>query len=159
MAATHDRNGAWPGRVSSGPAKGRYLAPWLTELPRATISMRLSMMTTYGSHAHGRRELNQVATRALPTLPTALSGVVAAISGIAPHALHHAAPIGGTALVSGATGTLVFGIVGFILSIPMLLRLRRRFDTWAGPAFATALFTAVYVFSALVLAPAVTGTH
>ena len=62
------------------------------------------------------------------------SGAVAAISGIAPHVLHHVGPLAGAALLAGAGGTVLFGVAGFALSIPMLLRLRRRFGTWAAPA-------------------------
>lgn len=81
-----------------------------------------------------------VATRAVRTLATGASTGVAAISGIAPHVLHHIGPLAGTALLAGTGGTLLFGIAGFALSIPMLLRLRRRFGTWAAPAVATAIF-------------------
>jgi hypothetical protein len=91
------------------------------------------------------------------TLGTALSGIVAAVSGIAPHVLHHVGPLAGAALLAGAGGTVLFGILGFALSIPMLLRLRRRFGTWAAPAVAAVIFTVVYLFSALVVGPALTG--
>ena len=93
------------------------------------------------------------------TLGSALSGVVAAVSGIAPHVLHHVGPLAGAALLAGAGGTVLFGILGFALSIPMLLRLRRRFGTWAAPAVATAIFTVVYLFSALVVGPVLTGEN
>jgi hypothetical protein len=93
------------------------------------------------------------------TLGTALSGVVAAVSGIAPHMLHHAGPLAGAALLAGAGGTVLFGLLGFALSIPMLLRLRRRFGTWAAPAVASAIFAAVYLFSALVVGPMLTGEN
>ncbi len=58
---------------------------------------------------------------------SSLGGLIAAISGIAPHVLHHAGPLAGTAILVGAGGTILFGVAGFALSIPMLLRLRRRF--------------------------------
>ena len=93
------------------------------------------------------------------TLGTALSGAVAAVSGIAPHVLHHVGPLAGAALLAGAGGTVLFGVAGFALSIPMLLRLRRRFGTWAAPAVATVIFTAVYLFSALIVGPALTGEN
>lgn len=98
-----------------------------------------------------------VAARAAKTLATAASGAVAAISGIAPHVLHHVGPLAGTALLAGAGGTVLFGLAGFALSAPMLLRLRRRFGTWLAPAVATAIFTGVYLFSALVVGPAITA--
>lgn len=93
------------------------------------------------------------------TLGTALSGLVAAVSGIAPHVLHHVGPLAGAALLAGAGGTVLFGILGFAISIPMLLRLRRRFGTLAAPAVATAIFTVVYLFSALVVGPVLTGEN
>lgn len=98
-----------------------------------------------------------VGMRAARSLATLASGAVAAISGIAPHVLHHVGPLAGTALLAGAGGTLLFGVAGFALSIPMLLRLRRRFGTWAAPAVASAIFTGVYLVSALVVGPALTA--
>ena len=95
--------------------------------------------------------------RAARTAATVVSGTVAAISGIAPHVLHHVGPLAGTALLAGAGGTVLFGIAGFALSIPMLLRLRRRFGTWVAPTVASAIFTGVYLFSALVVGPALTA--
>jgi len=85
------------------------------------------------------------------------SGAVAAISGVAPHVLHHVGPLAGTALLAGAGGTALFGVVGFAISIPMLLRLRRRFGTWLAPSIATAIFAVVYLFSSLVVGPALTA--
>lgn len=98
-----------------------------------------------------------VAARAARTLATGASGAVAAISGIAPHVLHHVGPLAGTALLAGAGGTVLFGLAGFVLSIPMLLRLRRSFGTWLAPAVASAIFTGIYLFSALVVGPAITA--
>ena len=98
-----------------------------------------------------------IGVRAVRTVATAASGAVAVISGIAPHVLHHVGPLAGTALLAGAGGTVLFGIAGFALSIPMLLRLRRRFGSWAAPAIASAIFTGVYLFSALVVGPALTA--
>ena len=93
------------------------------------------------------------------TFGTVFSGAVGAVSGIAPHVLHHVGPLAGAALLAGAGGTVFFGVAGFALSIPMLLRLRRRFGTWAAPAVATAIFTLVYLFSALVVGPVLTGEN
>lgn len=98
-----------------------------------------------------------IAVRAARTLATALSGAVGAISGIAPHVLHHVGPLAGAAFLAGTGGTVLFGVAGFALSIPMLLRLRRRFGTWAAPAVASAIFTVVYLASALVVGPALTA--
>jgi hypothetical protein len=98
-----------------------------------------------------------IGVRAVRSVATAASGAVAAISGIAPHVLHHVGPLAGTALLAGAGGTVLFYVAGFAISIPMLLRLRRRFGTWVAPAVATGIFTGVYLFSALVVGPALTA--
>jgi hypothetical protein len=36
------------------------------------------------------------------------------------------AALAGAALLAGATGRLLFGALGFLLAVPMLVRLRRR---------------------------------
>lgn len=92
------------------------------------------------------------------TAGSALSGVLAAVSGIAPHVLHHVGPLAGTALLAGAGGTVLFGVAGFALSVPMLMRLRRRFGSWLAPAVASGIFVAVYLVSSLVVGPAITGS-
>ena len=84
------------------------------------------------------------------------SALVAAVSGIAPHVLHHVGPLAGSAFVAGVGGTILFGILGFALSIPMLVRLRRRFGTRLAPAVAAAIFLAVYLLSTSVVGPALT---
>ncbi len=86
---------------------------------------------------------------------TAAGGVVA---GAAPHVLHHVGPIAGAALLAGTGGTLLFGGIGFVLTIPMLLRLRRRFGTWAAPAVALALFAVAFTVSTLWIGPAIRGS-
>lgn len=103
-------------------------------------------------------ERRGIAARALGSMATGVSGVVAAVSGIAPHILHHVGPLAGTALLAGAGGTILFGVLGFLLSIPMLLRLRRRFGTWVAPAVTSVIFAAVYLTSALVIGPAFTAS-
>jgi hypothetical protein len=40
------------------------------------------------------------------------------ITGVAPHVLHHAGPLAGTALLSGAGGTSLFGVLGFVATTP-----------------------------------------
>jgi hypothetical protein len=80
------------------------------------------------------------------------------VTGIAPHVLHHVGPLAGTALVAGAGGQLLFGVVGLIATIPMLRRLHRRFGTWIAPAIALAVFGAVYSFSTFVIGPRLSGT-
>jgi len=60
------------------------------------------------------------------------------VLGVLPHVLHHIALLGGTALVSGAGGNVLFFVVGLVFSLPMLRRLYRRFHTWAAPGIALA---------------------
>ena len=79
------------------------------------------------------------------------------VLGILPHVLHHVGPLAGAALLAGTGGTALFAAIGFIASIPFLLRLQRRFHTWVAPAIATALFAAMFAFSSVVIAPMFTG--
>ncbi len=102
-------------------------------------------------------DAEHVVQGAAGSLGSVLSGLVAAISGIAPHVLHHVGPLAGTALLAGAGGTVLFGVAGFALSIPMLLRLKRRFGSWLAPAVASGIFLVIYLFSSLVVGPAITG--
>jgi hypothetical protein len=57
----------------------------------------------------------------------AATGVIGVLSGLAPHVLHHVGVLAGTALVAGSGGTALFGTLGLVLSVPLLLQLRRRF--------------------------------
>lgn len=77
--------------------------------------------------------------------------------GVAPHVLHHAGPLAGTALMAGAGGQLAFGVVGFIATIPVLWRLHRRKGGWRAPAWALGAFAVVFTLSSLVIGPAVAG--
>lgn len=88
-----------------------------------------------------------------------VTGVVGAILGIVPHVLHHVGLLAGTAVLAGAGGTALFGVVGLIASVPMLLRLRRRFGTWRAPAIALGVFTAMFALSAFVIGPAIGGSR
>ncbi|MBI2778112.1 MAG: hypothetical protein HYX57_12755 [Chloroflexi bacterium] len=117
------------------------------------------MRSTSGVIAQDRisTETAGIGIRAIRTVATVASGAVAAVSGIAPHVLHHVGPLAGAALLAGAGGTVLFGVAGFALSIPMLLRLRRRFGTWTAPAVASVIFTGVYLVSALVVGPVLTA--
>jgi hypothetical protein len=85
-------------------------------------------------------------------------GAVGFLVGLLPHVLHHVAFLAGTALVAGSGGTLVFGLLGLAASVPMLLRLRRRFGTWVAPAIGLAVFAAMFALSALVIGPAISGS-
>ena len=88
-------------------------------------------------------------------------GVVAcfgAVTGVAPHVLHHAGPLAGAALFAGFGGQVIFFAVGLTLSAPLLLRLYRRFGTLVAPAVAVVAFAAVFTFSSVVVAPRLTDS-
>lgn len=87
-----------------------------------------------------------------------LLAVWAGVTGAAPHLLHHVGPLAGTAIVAGAGGRIVFGAAGFVATIPMLRRLRRRTGSWRAPALALAAFAAIFTFSTLVIGPAVSSS-
>jgi hypothetical protein len=84
-----------------------------------------------------------------------LSAAWAAFIGLPPHVLHHAGPLAGAALFAGLGGSLLFGALGLIVSIPFLRRMYRRFGTWRAPAIALVLFAAVFSLSTLVIGPKV----
>jgi len=63
----------------------------------------------------------------------------------------------GTALIAGAGGTALFGILGLAMSVPLLLRLRRRFASWWAPAIGLAVFAVTFSLSAFVIGPAING--
>jgi len=88
---------------------------------------------------------------------TAISGVVGVVVGLAPHVLHHIGPLVGTALVAGAGGTALFGAVGLLAAVPMLIKLRRRFGSWWVPGVALLVFVAAFVISTTVIGPLISG--
>lgn len=81
----------------------------------------------------------------------------AALTGLAPHLLHHVGPLVGTALVAGAGGQVLLRAVGFLATIPMLVKLHHRFHTWRAPAVALAVFAAVFSLSTFVVGPRISG--
>lgn len=85
-------------------------------------------------------------------------GAVGLIMGLLPHVLHHIGLLAGTALVAGSGGTALFGALGLLASIPMLVRLYRRFGSWIAPALGLAVFSAMFSLSAFVIGPAISGT-
>ena len=87
-----------------------------------------------------------------------LAAVWGVVLGVLPHVLHHVGPLAGAAFLAGAGGTTLFAVVGFVFTIPLLIRLRRRFNSWIAPAVALALFAAMFTFSTLVIAPAISGS-
>jgi hypothetical protein len=87
----------------------------------------------------------------------AATGAVGVVVGIVPHVLHHVGLLAGTALVAGSGGTALFGALGLVLSLPMLIRLHRKFDNWTAPAIGLAVFTALFALSTWVIGPAISG--
>ena len=89
---------------------------------------------------------------------TALAGaVVAAVLGVAPHVLHHAGPLAGAAVVSGVAGAALFGVLGLLAAVPMLVRMHRRTGGWRAPAATLALFAALFAVSTTLVGPAISG--
>jgi hypothetical protein len=84
----------------------------------------------------------------------ALGGLVGTASGLLPHLLHHVGLLAGAAVLAGATGTVLFGLLGLAAMVPLLLRLRRRFASWWAPAVALGVFAAMFVISTVVVGPA-----
>ena len=84
--------------------------------------------------------------------------VIGFVVGLLPHVLHHIGLLAGTALVAGSGGTALFGALGLLASIPLLLRLRRRFGTWVAPAIGLLVFAVTFSLSAFVIGPAISGT-
>ena len=84
-------------------------------------------------------------------------GVWGAAVGVTPHVLHHVGPLAGAAVLAGATGSVVFAGIGVLASIPLLLRLYRRFGTWRAPASALSVFAVMLSLSSFVIGPAISG--
>ncbi len=74
--------------------------------------------------------------------------------GLAPHLLHHVGLLAGTALLAGVGGTALFGVLGLVAMLPMLVRLRRRFRNWWAPGIAVAVFAAMFAVSTFLIGPA-----
>lgn len=76
--------------------------------------------------------------------------VLGTLLGLIPHLMHHVGLIAGAALLTGVIGNSVLYALGLILSIPLLRRLRRRFNSWKPPILGVAIFTVLFSVSALV---------
>lgn len=123
------------------------------------------MTSNHSSHVHSVAATAQ--TGALPASRTISSrvqavwhtvvGAVGVVMGLLPHVLHHVGILAGTALVAGSGGTALFGVLGLVASIPMLVRLRRRFGSWIAPAVGLVVYAAMFSLSAFVIGPAVSG--
>lgn len=95
----------------------------------------------------------------LATAWSAVTAVVGGIMGLLPHLLHHVGLLGGAVLVTGATGNVVFAVLGLLLSLPLLRRLYRRFGTWKAPALGLGVFTLMFSLSAFVIGPAINNDN
>jgi hypothetical protein len=73
-----------------------------------------------------------------------LPAVTGALTAAAPHLLHHAGLIAGTAVLSGVLGGVVFGLLGLAAMTPLLLRLHRRTGSWRLPALALGAFAVMF---------------
>jgi len=101
------------------------------------------------------RRLHGAAGRRPRTVWNVLTGLVGGVVGLVPHVLHHIGLLAGTALVAGSGGTALFGVVGLVASVPMLLRLYRRFGTWRAPAVGLGVFALMFAVSTFVIGPAI----
>ena len=93
----------------------------------------------------------------LAAVRDATGTLVGSVLGLIPHVLHHVGLVAGTAFLAGAGGNAALYVVGLLLSIPMLRRIHRRFGSWRAPAIAIAVFTAMFLVSALVVGPAISA--
>ena len=83
-----------------------------------------------------------------------VGATIGTVMGLLPHLMHHAGLLAGTALLTGLGGTALFAILGLAAMLPILIRLRRRFDTWWAPTIALILFAAMFAVSTFVIGPA-----
>jgi len=109
------------------------------------------------AHVVNETTANATPDRKRRTIWTVLNGALGGIVGLAPHVLHHIGPLVGTALVAGAGGTALFGVLGLIASVPMLIKLKRRFSNWWAPGIALGVFTAMFLISSFVIGPLISN--
>jgi hypothetical protein len=125
--------------------------------------MRTTNPPATTNHAAGKAQaVNETTAKATPdrkrrTIWTLLNGGLGGIVGLAPHVLHHIGPLVGTALVAGAGGTALFGVLGLVASVPMLIKLRRRFSNWWAPGIALGVFIAMFLISSFVVGPLISA--
>lgn len=82
-----------------------------------------------------------------------------AVTGLLPHVLHHVGPLAGAAVLAGTSGRLLFAAIALAVSVPFLLRIRRRFKTWIAPAIALVATAATFSLSTFVLGPLIAGSE
>lgn len=123
------------------------------------------MTADHSSHLHpvpgphgGRVPTGRTVRGRLHALWHTVVGAVGLIMGLLPHVLHHVGLLAGTALVAGSGGTALFAAVGLLASVPMLVRLYRRFGSWIAPALGLLVFAAMFSLSAFLIGPAISGT-
>ncbi len=92
------------------------------------------------------------------TIWASVRAATGALLGLVPHVMHHIGILAGAALLTGVFGNSLLYAIGLLLSIPLLNRLRKRFGTWKAPAIGVAVFTAMFLLSALVVGPAISRT-
>lgn len=112
-----------------------------------------------GTDQNGAQVAAPGSRRLVATAWNAVTAVIATVMGLLPHLLHHAGLLVGVALVSGAAGNLLFGVMGLVFSLPLLRRLYRRFGTWKAPAAALAVFATMFSLSAFVIGPAISDNE
>ena len=88
---------------------------------------------------------------------SALLAAWAAFIGALPHVLHHVGPLAGAAILAGAGGRSLFAAIGFVLAIPFLRRIHRRFKTWLAPAIALGVMAVMFTISSFVIGPLISG--
>jgi len=101
--------------------------------------------------------VNRAASGWTARLLSAISAAIGTIAGITPHVLHHIGPLAGAALLTGTEGSFLFGALGFALTLPLLLRLKRRFGSWLAPGIALAFFAVMFTISTFWIGPAIRG--
>jgi hypothetical protein len=87
-----------------------------------------------------------------------LLAIWGAVTGVAPHVLHHVGPLAGAALLAGTGGRLLFAALALVVSIPFLLRIHHRFRGWLAPAIALTAMVGTFALSNLLIAPLITGS-
>jgi len=114
------------------------------------------MAATIASH-HTDPVPDPAPPRTRRSLWTVVTGFFGGVVGLAPHVLHHLGPLVGTALVAGTGGTVLFGLLGLAASVPMLVKLKRRFVSWWAPTIALAAFVGMFALSSFVFGPLISG--
>lgn len=110
------------------------------------------------SHAAGRGRRKTLKEQVRAAWAATRAGI-GALLGLLPHVLHHVGIFAGTVLLAGLWGNAVLYVAGLLLSIPMLRRLRRRFNSPIAPLVGVLAFTGLFLLSAFVIGPALSGTQ